>query len=139
MWNKTITIYNKHEDKQTGLIKWYRHILSDCFFKTTNNRINVGSVSISSDDTIVRIPAQECYIPPFDWNNLRDDIKQYYFTINKGDLIFLGEVSEDIDEYTPGKRSSDLIEKYNLLGSIAVNSINVNDFGPLAHYFVRGK
>lgn len=139
MWNKTITIYNKHEDKQTGLIKWYRHIIHDCFFKTTNSRINVGSVSISSDDTIVRIPAQECYIPPFDWNNLPNDIKRQYLTINKGDLIFLDAVSEDIDEYTPGKRSSDLIEKYNLLGSITVNSININDFGPLAHYFVRGK
>ena len=139
MWNKTLTIYNKHEDKQTGLIRWYRHIINNCFFKTTNNQINIGTVLLNSDDTIVRIPSQRNYLSPFAWHNEADKDKPLFLTINKGDLIFLGAVVDEIDEYAQGKRSSDLIAKYSLLGSITVNSINVNDSGPLAHYLIRGK
>ena len=139
MWNKTITIYNRHEDEQTGFIKWYRHIIENCFYKTTNNQINVGSVLLNSDDTIIRIPSQSNYKTSFDWNNIPNDKKNEYLTIKKGDLILLGEVTEDIDEYITGKRSNDIIEKYSLLGAITINSINDNDSGPLAHYLIRGK
>lgn len=139
MWDKIITIYNKHEDEQTGFIKWHRHIIKNCFYKTTNNQINVGSVLLNSDDTIIRIPSQNNYKAPFDWNNIPNDKKNEYLTIQKGDLIILGEVNENIDEYTSGKRLNDIIKKYSLLGAITINSVNDNDNGPLAHYLIRGK
>lgn len=138
-WNKTITLYNKHEDRQTGIVKWYRHKLERCFCKVTNNKVNVGNVQIHTDDSVIRIPEQSNYLPPYKWNELPDDEKLNYMTLQSGDLIVLGDIEDQIDEYTTEKRSSDLIAKYSSLGAVFVNTVNINDFVPGAHYFVRGK
>lgn len=138
-WDKTITLYNRYEDEQTGIIKWYRHKLNKCFYKRTNNKVRVGDVQLQSDDTIIRIPAQSGYFPPFAWNNLPNDRKGNQMTLQSGDLIFLGEVADEIDEYTSGKRSSDLITKYKALGSVFVKSVNINDFMYGQHYLVKGE
>lgn len=138
-WDKIITLYNRYEDEQTGIIKWYRHKLNKCFYKRTNNKVRVGDVQLQSDDTIIRIPAQSGYLPPFAWNNLPNDRKGNQITLQSGDLIFLGDVSDEIDEYTSGKRSSDLITKYKALGSVFVKSVNINDFMYGQHYLVKGE
>ena len=138
-WNKTITLYNKYTDEQTGIIRWYRHSLENCFYKSTNNKINVGSVQLQTDDNVIRIPEQRNYLTPFKWLELPNDKKGEFMTLQSDDLIFLGEVTEEIDEYTQGKRSNDIVKKYSSLGSVFVNSVNVNDFVPGAHYFVRGE
>lgn len=138
-WNKTITLYNKYEDRQTGFIKWYRHKLEHCFYKATNNKVNVGNVQMTTDDNIIRIPEQENYLPPYKWVELSSEEKSRFMTLQGGDLIILGDITEEIDEYTAGKRSSDLIAKYSALGSVFINSVNINDFVPGAHYFVRGE
>ena len=68
-----------------------------------------------------------------------NDIKSQSLTLQTGDLIFLGDIDEIIDEYTSGQRSSDLIAKYKSMGSVFVNSVNINDFIQGEHYFVRGE
>lgn len=138
-WNRTITLYNKHEDQQTGLIKWYRHSLSDCFYKSTNNTVNVGGVQLQTDDNIIRIPEHQSYLPPYKWLQLPNDKKGQAFTLKGGDLIILGNVADEIDEYTQGKRSTDIIKKYTSLGSVFIKSVNTNNFVPGAHYLVRGE
>lgn len=138
-WDKTITLYNRYEDEQTGVIHWYRHRLTDCFYKTTNNKINIGGVQLQTDDNIIRIPIQQNFLLPYKWLKLPNDNKGEYMTLQGGDLIFLGEISENIDEYVSGKRSNDLIEKYAALGSVFVKSVNINDFMIGAHYLVRGE
>ncbi|MBO5726135.1 MAG: hypothetical protein J6S00_03605 [Clostridia bacterium] len=138
-WNKTITLYNKYQDEQTGIIKWYKHTLRDCFIKVTNNKVNVGGVQLQTDDNIIRIPKQPNYLPPYEWLKLPNDIKSQSLTLQTGDLIFLGDIDEIIDEYTSGLRSSDLIAKYKSMGSMFVNSVNINDFIQGEHYFVRGE
>lgn len=138
-WNRDITLYNKHEDEQTGVIKWYRHNLSNCFYKRTNNKVNVGGVQLQTDGTIVRIPEQADFLPPYEWADLPNDKKSEYMTLQSGDLIFLGKITEDIDNYTSGKRASDLIAKYNSLGSVTVTSVNINDFMYGQHYLVKGE
>ncbi len=138
-WDKTITLYNHYEDEQTGVIKWYRHKLSGCFYKRTNNNVSVGGVRLLTDTTTVRIPAQAGYLPPYLWNNQPNDRKRNNMTLQSGDLIFLGDVSDEIDEYTSGKRSSDLIAKYKALGSVFVTSVNINDFMHGRHYLVKGE
>lgn len=138
-WNKTITLYNKHEDELTGLISWYRHSLDNCFYKATNNTVNVGGVQLQTDDNIIRIPENPKYLPPYKWLQLPNDEKSQAFTLKSGDLVFLGDVSEEIDEYTPGKRSTDIIQKYSVMGCVHINSVNINDFVPGAHYLVRGE
>lgn len=138
-WDKTITLYNRSEDEQTGVIKWYRHNLNECFFKRTNNKISVGAVQLQTDNTIIRIPAQSDFLPPYEWAELPNDKKGNYMTAQSGDLIFLGNVTDEIDEYTKGQRSSDLIAKYKALGSVFVTSVNINDFMPGAHYLIKGE
>lgn len=137
-WNKTLTLYNKYED-ENGLIKWHRHRLEHCFYKATKNKVNVGNVQINSDQSIARIPEQDKYLSPYDWAKLPEDKRSEYMTLQSGDLIFLGDVAEEIDEYTDGARASDLIAKYKALGSMSISSVNINNFAPGAHYLVRGE
>lgn len=139
MWNKTITLYNRHEDEQTGLVKWYKHTLHNCFFKATDNIVNANGVKLQTNDYVIRIPAQKNFIPPHKWLELPSDKKIKYVTLQSGDLIFLGEINTEIDEYTSGKRSSDLIAKYKSVGSVFVKSVNINDFMCGRHYYIRGE
>lgn len=136
-WNDTITLYNKHEDTLTGGIFWYKHILKNCFVKRTNNKVNISGVQLHSNDVIVRIPEQKDYVSAFEWQKLSNYDRNQKLTLQVGDLIFLGEVNEEIDEYTDGIRSSDLIAKYSALGSVSVNAVNINDNLPNGHYYVR--
>ncbi len=138
-WNKTITLYNKSEDAETGIIKWYRQKLENCFYKVTQNKVNNGDTQVKTDDNIVRIPTQHNYCPPHKWILLTDEEKSRYMTLRGGDLIILGDITDEIDEYTEGIRSSDLIAKYSVLGCVFINSVNINDFILGAHYFVRGE
>lgn len=138
-WNKTITLYNRYEDEQTGIITWYRHIIKNCFYKNTRKNVNSGGVQASADDNIIRIPAQSDYISPYEWPSLPDNLKGTKMTLQCGDLIILGDVADEIDEYTAGQRSSDLIAKYSALGSVSINEVHINTDLPNQHYFVRGE
>ena len=135
-WNKTITLYNKSEDIQTGVISWNRHVLYNCFVKRTNSKINVGNVQLQTDNTIIRILEQSNFILPYEWQNLPNDRMKETITLQAGDLIILGDVSDDIDEYTGGQRSTDIIAKYSVLGSVFVSSVNINADLPNKHYLV---
>lgn len=139
LWNKTITLYNRYEDEVTGIIHWYRHVLKDCFIKRTNNKVTVGDVQLQTNNNIVRIHVQDNYLPPHKWCNLPNDQKEDYITLQNGDLIFFDEIAEEIDELAPGKRSNEIVQKYSSVGSMVINAININDFVPGAHYFVRGE
>lgn len=138
MWNKTITLYNKHEDKQTGIIKWHRHEIEGCFYKITDKKLNAGNTQLKTSDSIIRIPEQKNYLPPYEWLKLPDNKIDDCFTLQTGDLIFLGAVKDDIDEYTQGKRSNDLVKKYSSFGSVFIKTVTINDFMPGTHYLVRG-
>lgn len=137
-WDKTITLYNRFENTESGVVKWYRHVLTDCFVKHTKRLSNAVGVQKTSSENIIRIPEQSNYVSVFDWIMLSDDLKGDYITLQGGDLIVLGGVSDDIDELRKGLRSSDLIAKYKDIGSLTVNSVNINTDLPAAHYLVRG-
>lgn len=138
-WNKTITLYNKYEDDQTGTVKWYRHIVHNCFYKSTDKTENAGGIRLKTNDNVIRIPSQHNYVTSYKWNKLPNNEKVKYITLQSGDLIFLGAIDDDVDEYTKGERSSDLIAKYKLMGSVFIISVNINDFMYGQHYYVRGK
>lgn len=138
-WNKTITLYNRFEDAQTGIIKWYRHRLENCFYKSTYNTSNTGTEQIRSEDMIIRIPEQGNYLAKYKWIELSDSERCRYMTLQSGDLIVLGDITDSIDEYTAGKRSSDLFKKHSAHGAILIRHININDFLPGAHYLVKGR
>lgn len=138
-WNRDLTLYNRHEDENTGIIRWYKHNLKKCFYKVTNNTVNVGGVQLQTNDNIIRIPEQSNFLHPHKWIELPNDKKSSFITLQSGDLIFLGDIQENIDEYTTGQRASDLITKYKTVGSMFVKSVNVNDFMPGKHYLIRGE
>lgn len=138
-WNKTITVYNKSEDVLTGIISYHRHILKNCFVKRTNNKIKVGDIVLQSDNIIIRVPAQKNYLAPFLWQNLPNDKMGAYITFKPGDLIILGEVNENIDEYSAGLRATDIINKYSALGSCYISAVNVNTDLPNKHYYIKGE
>jgi len=138
-WNKTITLYNKSEDILTGVVTWNRHVLYNCFVKRTNGETNAGNVRFQTDGTVIRIPEQSNFVPQYEWLSLPNDRMKEAMTLQTGDLIILGAVSDDIDEYTDGQRSTDITAKYAALGSVYVSSVNINTDLPNKHYLVKGE
>lgn len=135
-WNKTVTLYNRFEDGE-GVVKWYRTVLPGCFVKTVPALIISGNTGTEKPQATVRIRKSENYVPSAEW--LNDESKRNFgFTVQNEDIIVIGNVSDDIDEYESGKRSDDFINKYKSAGCITVKLFSVNDFGATAHYKVVG-
>ena len=107
-WNTTVTIYNKYEDPQTNLVRWHRHVVENCFWKYTGDKITINNVVLDTNSIICRIPVNENFLEKYQWINIPNDEMSNYFTLGQGDIIVKGEVSDIIDEYHSGNRSSDL-------------------------------
>lgn len=140
-WETTITVYNKHEDKQTQVVTWYRKVLSGAFWKYTGNKVLVGDTLLETNTTICRVRYDDAFLEKYEWEKLSADDKAKYFTLAPEDIIIKGEVSDAVDEYTAGSRSSDLIAKYKKLqGCITIEQvdINVGTARCSEHYYVRG-
>lgn len=148
-WDKTITIYNKWVDPETQHITWYKNTCDNCFWKAQNLMFSMGRYGVSTigvitenKNIICRIPKDERYIDKREWNELSDSARQDVFTLANGDIIILGEVDDVIDEYTPGKRSTDLITKYRAYDECLEIDTYVNNVQTgvnLDHYRVVGK
>ena len=139
-WNQTVTIYNRIEDPQTRRIIWHRTVIHGCFWRCTEAKFIVDGTVVDANVTICRIPKQENYCERYVWEQLGDNIGDY-FTLSNGDMIIKGEVLEDIDEYASGKRSNDFLTKYKRLqGCTQVSSVSDNTGGGRGaeHYLVKG-
>ena len=140
-WESTVTIYNRYEDKQTNVVKWYKHVIYGAFWKNTRNKITIGDVTIDGNNIICRIREDENFLEPYEWSQLPNDEMSDYFTLGRGDIIVKGEVDDVIDEYTKGKRASDLLAKYKMMqGCMQIESVSVNTGTARnePHYFVSG-
>lgn len=141
-WDKTITIYNQYIDKQTQVVSWHRSTINNCFYKDTSQKMAIGDTVLETHELICRIPQSEKFKPVYEWEKLPNDIMSNYFTLGKGDIIVLGEVTDEIDEYTKGKRSTDFKNKYkDLQGCMTIDRVSINtDKGMLnPHYHVKGE
>ncbi len=140
-WETTLTIYNKYEDKQTNVVTWYKTVVNKCFWKYTGNKVLVGDTLLETNTTICRIPFDDRFLEKYEWEHLPNDQMGNYFTLGQSDIIVKGEVSDIIDEYTKGHRSTDLLAKYKeLQGCIEVDhfSINTGTARCSEHYLVTG-
>ena len=140
-WETTVTVYNKYEDKQTQIIHWFRTVLSGCFWKYTGNKVLVGDTMLETNTTICRIRYNDNFLEKYLWEQLPNDQMAEKFTLGPDDIIVKGEVTDEIDEYTKGSRSSDLLAKYKALqGCITIEQvdINVGTARCSEHYLVRG-
>lgn len=146
-WDKTVTIYNKYIDPTTQRISWYRTVVNNCFWKAQNLMFSMGRYGVSTigvitenKEIICRIPQDKRFLEKGAWRELAD--KTTRFTLANGDIIVLGRVEEDIDEYTPGKRSNDLLAKYREYDACLEIDVYVNNVQTgvnLEHYRVVGK
>lgn len=146
-WDKTITIYNKFVDPTTQRVTWYRNVIKNCFWKQVNDLYNMGRYGMSTvgiqlevKEIVCRIPQDSRYVNKRTWKELenRDD----YFTLANGDIIILGEVEDEINEYTIGQRSTDVLAKYKEVDEgleIYTYVDNVRTGVTLPHYRVVGK
>lgn len=135
-WSDTITIYNRYEDPTTNIVTWYRTVLNNCFWQNNFQLMKLGDVQLNSDSIICRIPVNDKYVSRDIWETQLSN----KFTLSQGDIIVKGSVSDTINEYEDGKRSSDLIEKYKWQGCMIINNFSDNTgFGRgIPHYHVLG-
>ena len=141
-WDKTITVYNRYEDPNTQLIRWYRHIITDCFWKDVGEKVTIGDTVLDTSRIICRIPKNAIFLEKYQWITLPNDEKENYFTLGRGDILVPGEVNDVIDEYTSGLHSTDFLSKYkDLQGCMEIDEFGINTgAGRCAeHYYVRGK
>lgn len=140
-WNTTVTIYNRFEDPQTQVVRWFRHVVHKAFWKDAGNKVTIGNVTLESNNIICRIRKSDKYLPKHLWVAVPNDEMSNYFTLGQGDIIVYGEVDDDIDEYTSGHRSSDLKTKYKKLqGCMEVQQCADNTGGGRGneHYYASG-
>ena len=139
-WEDTITIYNRYEDTQTSLITWHRTVISNCFWKASGNKVNISDVVLDSDNLICRIPKDDRYLNPSDWESLSNDKMSEHFTLKPGDIIVHGEVDDVINEYSQGHRANDLLDKYKYFSCFTIKTVGVNTgIGKCnEHYYVSG-
>lgn len=140
-WDATITLYNRYEDPQTHVNLWSRHVLTDCFWKYTGDKVKLGDAILDTTFTICRVPQDENFKPYSEWVKVPSDKRYEYFTFSQNDIIVLGEVEDVIDEYQAGHRSTDLLAKYkNLQECMQIESVSINTQTGVnnPHYYVRG-
>ena len=141
-WEDTITIYNKFEDPITDVVKWYRTVITDCFWKASGDKVSIGQVVLDSKSVLCRIPKDPRFLGRYEWVQLPNDQMPEHFTLGIGDIIVKGECADEINEYVAGQRSTDLLDKYRpyqMCVEVDEFSINIGTGRNNEHYFVRGK
>lgn len=146
-WDKTVTIYNKFIDPDTQRVTWYRNVVENCFWKASNDIYNMGrfgmstvGIQLETKAITCRIPQDSRYVNKRTWKELEN--RAEYFTLANGDIIILGEVEDEIDEYVDGHRSTDIIAKYKEYDEcleIERYVDNVREGVSLEHYKAIGK
>lgn len=140
-WNSTITVYNRFIDPTTYVVRWFKTFINGAFWKSTGNKVTINDVVIDTDNIICRIRKDDRFLPKGEWIAQPNDHMSDYFTLAKGDIIIRGEVLDDIDEYTTGHHSNDVLNKYKEFGECLVIqqvSNNTGDGLGQEHYYVRG-
>ena len=100
-WNSEITLYSK-QTASNGVVSWKISHHKNCFWQKKAMRERSDGAEFKPISVVCRIPN------PFP-------------EVRIGDIIVCGKVSDVIDEYVSGKRSSDLLRKY------AGNAVLVSD------------
>jgi len=141
-WETTVTIYNKVIDAQTDIVRWYKNVVEDCFWQLSGTEVRVGETILDSKIIVCRIPKDDRFLEKQEWVKLPNDEMGDYFTLAQGDIIVKGECEFEIDEYTKGHRSTDLLGMYREYQACMEITEYANDTGKgrnNEHYLARGK
>lgn len=140
-WDTKLTIFNKSTDALTDVVRWYKHIVDNCFWKYVGDKITINDTVLQTNNIICRIPEDNTFLEKYQWLEIPNDEKENYFTLGASDIIVKGAVNDEIDEYAKGKRSTDLIAKYKeLQGCMVIERIAINIGAGRCnpHYLVNG-
>lgn len=140
-WDTTVTVFNQYKDPTTKIVVWYKTVINGTFWKYVGEKVKIGNTVLETNTIICRIRKDDRFLEKYEWVKKPNDEMANYFTLAKGDIIVKGEVDDVIDEYTSGKRSTDLISKYKELQgcmSIEETAINIGAGRCNEHYLVKG-
>ena len=140
-WDSTITVFNKFVDPITNIVRWYKTVLLNCFWKRTVEKMTVGNTIIETDTVICRIPENANFRLKYDWVKIPNDQMNNYFTLGIGDIIINGSIDDEINEYASGTRSTDILKKYADLGVMTIESVRINTKSGIVfnrHYLAKG-
>lgn len=130
--NADITLYNHHYNKETRLDDWHRTVIHGVRFYV-DNKVALGESGLNSADIYkIRIPGDaECnkeYVSEDEYIGLGN--ADYYWTLQNGDYIVLGECFLNIE------KPSDLKPLHKHYCKIT--SWSDNRFGGLPHWRIGG-
>lgn len=109
-WYKTITLYNKVTED--GKIAYFRHVLHGCSVSKSVSVVVDGGNAGSVATTTVRIRQSADYLPPRSYADSGTAAQTAYFTLTPGDIVFDGEIADDMAD-EQGKRPSDILKKHS--------------------------
>lgn len=137
-WSTTITLYNKIVDTDTQEVSWKRTVLTNCFitFNKTVSTMVKGSSATYQNVVVCRIPKNSKYVDAYSWTTLENRASK--FTLQVGDIIIKGKITDEIDDYTKGSRATELLDKYKSKGVLRIGVIQDNSDSDrnLPHYYV---
>ncbi len=137
-WSTTITIYNKYTNTETQEVGWKRTVLTNCFITVARELVSIdnGVSQTYRNVTVCRIPKNSSYVDAYSWST--EVAQTSKFTLQTGDIIVKGNITDEIDEYTKGSRATDLVEKYKAKGVFRIGTIrdNSDSVRNLPHYYV---
>lgn len=102
--NVSATIFNRWRNPSTKKDEWFRHVIPVLVRWKSRTERSVSGTSASVANTyVVVMPPSDQYMPETEWKQLSD--KSRYFTLQKGDLLALGEVDAEITGIAPNRES----------------------------------
>lgn len=137
MFEDVVTVINHYYDSITREDRFNKTVLDRCMWRQQTVK-TVANDKIQVDDAIsLTILYRDGYIAPDQYGKLANDEKKKYFTLNADDnmdFIILGEVAEDISDYS----SIQSMKKSYEWSTIAAVSDNTR-VAHLKHWRVTGK
>ena len=134
---ETVTLYNRRKTAGTDgktAETWVRRVLTGCSWVRTHERVRSETEVGYTSSVTCRIPASGDYLPPDQWDALRDPAGK--FTLAAGDVLIHGEAGEEVSAELPIAK---IVERYKRRGAIVVQSAKDNSRnGVLPHYVARG-
>lgn len=139
-WDVPVTIYNKYSDPTTRIVRWTKTTLPNCFWKNVGSKVMIGETVLDTTSITCRIPEDPRFLEAYKWLQIPNDQKAEYFTLQQDDILIRGDIQDEIDEYTAGQRSTDIIAKYKSNGCITVKDVSIDTMTGMLypHYHVRG-
>ena len=143
-YNQTITLYNclKAADNPEKKDIWYRHVLSECYYKAAINRMEsgarsgIGMIAAMQSVYTVRIPQSAAYRPYHEWAKLSEAERRQCFTGRLDDIVIVGNCEEEITGLA-GQTATQVMGRYKP-DAFKVTAFSDNTKVPMAKHYRLG-